>query len=88
VLIIDEVRENFHMADFSDCGSTAAFEKPSKMGRMMLLRHAKCKKSVNKYDSYSDEENEYDASDDVICRPDQCSLTNSYVDNNSSLISE
>jgi hypothetical protein len=24
----------------------------------------------------------------VFCRPDQCSLTNSYVDNNSSLISE
>jgi hypothetical protein len=24
----------------------------------------------------------------VLCRPDQCSLTNSYVDNNSSLISE
>jgi hypothetical protein len=34
------------------------------MGRMMLLRHAKCEKSDNKYDSYSDEENEYDASDD------------------------
>jgi hypothetical protein len=31
---------------------------------MMLLRHAKCEKSDNKYDSYSDEENEYDASDD------------------------
>jgi hypothetical protein len=31
---------------------------------MMLLRHAKCDKSDNKYDSYSDEENEYDASDD------------------------
>jgi hypothetical protein len=26
--------------------------------------------------------------DVVFCRPDQCSLTNSYVDNNSSLISE
>jgi hypothetical protein len=26
--------------------------------------------------------------EDVFCRPDQCSLTNSYVDNNSSLISE
>jgi hypothetical protein len=25
---------------------------------------------------------------DVFCRPDQCSLTNSYVDNNSSLVSE
>jgi hypothetical protein len=24
----------------------------------------------------------------VFCRPDQCSLTNSYVDNNSSLVSE
>jgi hypothetical protein len=24
----------------------------------------------------------------VFCRPDQCSLTNFYVDNNSSLISE
>jgi hypothetical protein len=24
----------------------------------------------------------------LFCRPDQCSLTNSYVDNNSSLISE
>jgi hypothetical protein len=28
------------------------------------------------------------AVEDVFCRPDQCSLTNSYVDNNSSLISE
>jgi hypothetical protein len=64
VRIIDEVRENFHMTDFSDCGPTAALEKPSKMGRMMLLRHEKCEKSDNKYDSYSDEENEYDASDD------------------------
>jgi hypothetical protein len=41
VRIIDEVRENFHMTDFSDCSPIAAFEKPSKMGRMMLLRHAK-----------------------------------------------
>jgi hypothetical protein len=44
----------------SDCGPTAAFEKPQKMGRMMLLRHAKCDKSDNKYYSYSDEENEYE----------------------------
>jgi hypothetical protein len=64
VRIIDEVRENFHMTDFSDCGPTAAFQKPSQLGRMMLLRHAKCYKSDNKYDSFSDEENEYDASDD------------------------
>jgi Reverse transcriptase (RNA-dependent DNA polymerase) len=64
VRIIDEVRENFHMTDFSDCGPTAAFQKSSKMGRMMLLRHAKCDKSDKTYDSYSDEENEYDASDD------------------------
>jgi hypothetical protein len=41
VRIIDEVRDNFHMADFSDCGPTAIFENPAKMGRMMLLRHAK-----------------------------------------------
>jgi hypothetical protein len=69
VRIIDEVRENFHMTDFSDCGPTAAFEKPSKKGRIMLQRHAKCEKSDNKYDSYSDEENEYDASDDdsLLC---------------------
>jgi hypothetical protein len=52
VLIIDEVRENFHMTDFSDFCPTAAFEKASKMGRMMLLPHAKCEKSDNKYDSY------------------------------------
>jgi hypothetical protein len=64
VRIIDEVSENFHMTDFSDCGPTAAFENPSKMGCMMLLRHEKCDKSDKKYDSYSDEENEYDASDD------------------------
>jgi hypothetical protein len=64
VRIIDKVRENFHMTDFSDCGPTAAFENPSKMGRMMLLRQAKSDKSDNKYDSYSDEENEYDASND------------------------
>jgi hypothetical protein len=36
---------------------------------------------------------EEDGGDDVVssvvfCRPDQCSLTSSYVDNNSSLISE
>jgi hypothetical protein len=41
VRIIDEVRANFHMTDFSDCGPTAVFEKPAKMGRKMLLRHAK-----------------------------------------------
>jgi hypothetical protein len=64
VRIIDEVRENFHMTDFSDCGPTAAFEKPSKLGRMMLLRHNKCDISVNKYDSSSDEKDDYDASDD------------------------
>jgi hypothetical protein len=29
VRIIHEVRENFHMTDFSDCGPSAAFEKPS-----------------------------------------------------------
>jgi hypothetical protein len=28
--IIDEVRKNFHTTDFSDCGPTAAFERPSK----------------------------------------------------------
>jgi hypothetical protein len=26
--------------------------------------------------------------EELFCRPDQCSLTNSYVDNNSSLIRE
>jgi hypothetical protein len=74
VRIIDEVRENFCMTDFSDCGPTAAFEtlKPSKMGLMMLLRHAKCDKLDNKYDSYSDEANEYDASD-VDSLPSLCS---------------
>jgi hypothetical protein len=30
VRIIDEVRENFNINDFSDCGPTAAFEKLSK----------------------------------------------------------
>jgi hypothetical protein len=30
VRIIDEVRENFHMTDFSDCGPTAAFENLQK----------------------------------------------------------
>jgi hypothetical protein len=64
VRIIDKVRRNFHMTDFFECGPTAAIKKPLKMGRMMLLRHAECEKSDNKYDSYSDEENEYDASDD------------------------
>jgi hypothetical protein len=34
------------------------------MRRVMLLRHAKCDKSDNKYYFYSDEENKYDASDD------------------------
>jgi hypothetical protein len=52
------------MTEFSDCSPTAAFEKPSKLIRMILLRHAKCDKSDNKYDSYSDEENECDTSDD------------------------
>jgi hypothetical protein len=64
VRIIDEVRESFHMTDFSDCGPSAAFEKPSKLGRMMLLRHNKCDNSVKKYDSSSDEKDNYDASDD------------------------
>jgi hypothetical protein len=31
---------------------------------------------------------EYERCQQVFCRPGQCSLTNSYVDNNSSLISE
>jgi hypothetical protein len=31
---------------------------------MMLLCHAKCDKSDNKNDSYTEEENEHDASDD------------------------
>jgi hypothetical protein len=52
------------MTNYSDCGPTAAFEKPSQMGRLMLLRHAKCDESVTKYDSFSDEKHEYDASDD------------------------
>jgi hypothetical protein len=41
VRIIDEVIDNFHMTDFSDCGPTAVFEKPAKMGRMMLQRRSK-----------------------------------------------
>jgi hypothetical protein len=52
------------MTDYSDCGPPAAFEKPSKLGRMMLLCHNKCDNSINKYDSPSDEKNEYEASDD------------------------
>jgi hypothetical protein len=32
--------------------------------------------------------NSLDDCTDVFCRPDQCSLTNSYVDDNSFLISE
>jgi hypothetical protein len=52
------------MTDISDCGPTAGFEKPSKIGRMMLLRHAKRDESVNKYESFSDEKDEYDASND------------------------
>jgi hypothetical protein len=75
VRIIDEVRENFHMTEISDCSPTAAFENPSKMGRMMLLRHAKCDQSGNKYDSCSDEENEYDTSDDDSI-PSLCSDSN------------
>jgi hypothetical protein len=51
------------MTDFSDCGPTAAFEKPSKLRRMMLMRHDKCDNSVNKYDSDSDVK-AYDSSDD------------------------
>jgi hypothetical protein len=31
---------------------------------MMLMRHNKCDNSVNKYDSSSDEKDNYDASDD------------------------
>jgi hypothetical protein len=64
VRIIDEVRENFHVTDCSDCGPSAAFEKPSKMGRMTLLRDNMCDNSVNKYDSPSDEKDADDASDD------------------------
>lgn len=76
VRIIDEVRENFHVTDFSDCGPSAAFEKPSKMGRMMLLRHQKCDISVNKHDPHSDEKEEYDASDDDSL-PSLCSDSDS-----------
>jgi Integrase core domain/Integrase zinc binding domain len=76
VRIIDEVRENFHMTDFSDCGPSAAFEKPSKMGRMMLLRHPKCDISVNKHDPHSDEKEGYDASDDDSL-PSLCSDSDS-----------
>jgi hypothetical protein len=66
VRIIDVVCENFHMTDFSDCDPTAAFEKPSKMGCMMFyVTQNVINLSDNKYDSYSDEENDYDASDDV-----------------------
>jgi hypothetical protein len=72
VRIIDEVRENFHMTDFSDCGPSAAFEKPSKMGRMMLLRQNQCANSVDKYNSSGDEKYNYDASDDDIL-PSLCS---------------
>jgi hypothetical protein len=32
---IDEVRANFHMIDFSDCGPTAVLEEPAKLGRVM-----------------------------------------------------
>jgi hypothetical protein len=49
---IAKARENFHMTGFSDCCATAAFEKPSKMGRLMFLSHAKCDESVHKYDPY------------------------------------
>jgi hypothetical protein len=55
VRIIDEVRDNFHMTDFSDCEPTAVFEKPAKMGRMMLLRHAKPVTQDAEYYSLSDE---------------------------------
>jgi hypothetical protein len=71
VRIIDEVRENFHMTDFSDCGPTSAFAKLSKMGRMMLLRHDKCDNSVNKYDSSSDEKACGSSDDDSL--PSLCS---------------
>jgi hypothetical protein len=56
--------QDVHRTDFSDCGPSAAFEKPSKLGRMMLLRHAKCDNSVTKYDFPSDEKDVDDASDD------------------------
>jgi hypothetical protein len=72
VRIIDEVRENFHVTDFSDCGPSAAFEKPSKMGRMMLLRHNNGDNSINKYDCSSDEKDNCDASEDYSL-PSLCS---------------
>jgi hypothetical protein len=74
VRIIDEVRENFHVTDFSDCGLSAAFEKPSKMGRMMLLRHNNGDNSVNKYDSSSDEKDNCNASED-LCLSSLCSVS-------------
>jgi hypothetical protein len=55
VRIIDEVRDNFHMIDFSDSGPTAVFEAPAKMGRMMLLRHSKPAIQDAEYGSLSDE---------------------------------
>jgi hypothetical protein len=71
VRIIDEVRENYYMTYFSDCGPTAAFDRRSKMGRIILLRHNKYDNLVNKYDTFSDEKNEYDASD-VETLPSRC----------------
>jgi hypothetical protein len=64
VRIIYEVLETFHMTDFSDCGPSAAFDKPSKLGRVMLLSHNKCDNLVNKYYSFSDKKIECGASDD------------------------
>jgi hypothetical protein len=52
VRITDEVRDNFHMTDFSDRGPTLA-----KMGHMMLLRHAKPVTQDAEYYSLSDEKN-------------------------------
>jgi hypothetical protein len=60
VRIIDEVRANFHMTDFSDCGPTAIFEKPAKMGRTMSLRHAKFLTQDAECDSLRDEKDIYD----------------------------
>jgi hypothetical protein len=44
--------------------------------------------SVNTQDMPNQDDDVQGQEVDVFCRPDQCSLTNSYVDNNSSLISE
>jgi hypothetical protein len=73
---LDSVRDKFHLHDFSHIG-----EEPLDMGKQPLG-------ALSKLLLMPADIPEFIEDLPVFCRPDQCSLTNSYIDDNSCLISE